>query len=209
MAQTHILLCVHFDLDLGGMTLGQGHNTPLVMGNNCVKYYPDPTWQWGVMAWTRNLGMCTLWPWPWRHDLGSKSWHTLGSWTTIVWNIQIQHCSEELWPGHGFWVCVHCDLGSWTIIVWNSIQIEQGVKKLWPGHDVNRWTDRHTDGQTDGQHQSISRNCFAIQPKILDKWLDKLSKEWCISMRLTLPSLSFKFRRDGHDNNLMSPNWHC
>ena len=46
---THILLCVHFDLDLGGMTLGQGHDTPLVMthplvmDNTCVKYYPDPT----------------------------------------------------------------------------------------------------------------------------------------------------------------------
>ena len=40
-----------------------------------------------------------------------RSWHTLGSWTTIVWNIiQIQLGSEELWPGHGFPVCVHCDL---------------------------------------------------------------------------------------------------
>ena len=29
---THILLCVHFDLDLGGMTLGQGHETPLGNG---------------------------------------------------------------------------------------------------------------------------------------------------------------------------------
>ena len=24
--------------------------------------------------------------------------------------IQIQHDSAELWPGHRFWVCVHCDL---------------------------------------------------------------------------------------------------
>ena len=29
---THILLCVHFDLDLGGMTLGQGYDTPLGHG---------------------------------------------------------------------------------------------------------------------------------------------------------------------------------
>ena len=30
---------------------------------------------------------------------------------TIVWNIiQFQHRSEELWPGQGFWVCVHYDL---------------------------------------------------------------------------------------------------
>ena len=31
--------------------------------------------------------------------------------TISVWNIiQIKLGSEELWPGHGFWVCVHCDL---------------------------------------------------------------------------------------------------
>ena len=29
---THILLCMHFDLDLRGMTLGQGYNTPLGHG---------------------------------------------------------------------------------------------------------------------------------------------------------------------------------
>ena len=60
---------------------------PWVMDNNCVKCYPDPTLQWGVMALTQILGMCTLWPWPWRYDLESRSWHTLGSLTTIVWNI--------------------------------------------------------------------------------------------------------------------------
>ena len=58
-----------------------------VMDNNCVKYYPDPTWQWEVMARTLIFGKCALWPWPWRYDLGSRSWHTIGSWTTIVWNI--------------------------------------------------------------------------------------------------------------------------
>ena len=53
---------------------------------------------------TRPLGMCALWPWPWRYDLGS--------WTTIVRNIiQIQLGSEELRPGHRFLVCTHCDLG--------------------------------------------------------------------------------------------------
>ena len=84
---------------------------PWDMDNNCVKYYPDPIWQWGVMARTRISSMCALWPWPWRYDLGSRSWHTLGSWTTIVWNIiKIQLGSEKLWPGHGFPVCVHCDL---------------------------------------------------------------------------------------------------
>ena len=91
---------------------------PGVMDNNCVKYYPDPAWQWGVMARTRISSMCALWPWPWRNDLGSRLWHTLGSWTTIVWNIiQIQLCSEELWPGHGFPLCMHrdLDLGDMTL----------------------------------------------------------------------------------------------
>ena len=94
-------VCVHCDLDFGDMTLGQGYDTPLVMDNNCVKYYPDPTWQWGIMARTQILGMCALWPWPWRYDLGSRSWHTLGSWATIVWNIiKIGKVGKKLWPGH-------------------------------------------------------------------------------------------------------------
>ena len=86
--------------DLGDMTLCQGQTQPPVMDNNCMKY-PDPTWQWGAMAHTRILGMCALWPWPLRYDLGSKSWHTLGSWTIIVWNIiQIGQVGTEWWPGH-------------------------------------------------------------------------------------------------------------
>ena len=142
LARTLVFVCVHCDLDLGDMTLGQGHDTllshgqqfckilsrsnfvvksygpdtdfwyvctatltlevwpwvkvmthPFVMDNNCVKYYPDPTCRSEVMARTRIFGMFALWPWPWRYDLGLRSWHILGSWTTIVWNIQIQHGS--------------------------------------------------------------------------------------------------------------------
>ena len=63
------------------------------------------------MAQIRISGWCALWPWPWRYDLRSRSWHTHESWT-IVWSIiQIQHGSEELWPGHRFRVWVQCDLG--------------------------------------------------------------------------------------------------
>ena len=41
---------------------------PWVFDNNCVKYYPDPTWQWRVMARTPILRyVCTvnltIWPW--------------------------------------------------------------------------------------------------------------------------------------------------
>ena len=36
---------------------------PWVIDNNCVKYHPDQTWQWGVMAQTHILGICALWLW--------------------------------------------------------------------------------------------------------------------------------------------------
>ena len=32
MARTRFWVCVHYDLDLGDMTLGQGHDTPLGHG---------------------------------------------------------------------------------------------------------------------------------------------------------------------------------
>ena len=52
---------------------------PWVIDKDCVKYYPDPTWRWGVMAWTLISDICALWPWPRRYDIGSRSWLTLGS----------------------------------------------------------------------------------------------------------------------------------
>ena len=73
--------------------------------------------------------MCALWHWPWRYDLGSRSWHTLESWTAIMWNIiQIQLGNEELWPGHGFWVCVPCDLdlGYMTLALGQNIPLTHG-----------------------------------------------------------------------------------
>ena len=92
---------------------------PLFMENTCVKYYLNPTWHWGVMARTRISGMCALWHWPWRYDLGSRSWHTFGTWTIIVWNI-IQR-------------------GQFVTELWSRTQSEQ----------TDRWTDRQTDGRTD------------------------------------------------------------
>ena len=38
-------------------------------------------------------------------------------WTTIVRDIHIQHSSGELWLGHIFWVCVHCDLGLGDVVL--------------------------------------------------------------------------------------------
>ena len=60
MARTWFWVCVHCDHELGDMTLGQGHDTSLVIDNKCVKYYPDPTWQRGVMAQTQISSMCAL-----------------------------------------------------------------------------------------------------------------------------------------------------
>ena len=116
MARTRILdVCtVTLTLEIWPWVKVMTH--PWVMDNNFVKYYPDPTWQWGVMARTRISCICALWPW--RYDLGSRLWHILRSWTISVWNIiQIQLGSEELWPGHGFPVYVHrdLDLGDMTL----------------------------------------------------------------------------------------------
>ena len=140
---------------------------PSVIDNKCVKYYPDPTWQWGVMARTWISGTCALWPWPWRYDNRSRSWHFLGSWTTIVLNIiQIQLASEELWPVHGFPVRVHCDLdlgdmalgqGHDTPLVQGQQLCEiisrsdKGVRSYGPD---TMWTDGQTDRRTDRQGDS-------------------------------------------------------
>ena len=84
------------------MTLGHGHF------DNSVKYYPDPTWHWGVKALTLTLAMPSLCPWLWKYYLGSRSKHTLDLWTTVVWNIiQIQHSWNKTWSGNRFWLCGH------------------------------------------------------------------------------------------------------
>ena len=138
------------------MTLVQGHDTPLEQDHNCVKFYPDPTWQWGVMVLKRILCMCALWPWLWRYDLSSRSWYTLGPKAIIVLNIQIQHCSEKLWSGNGFGVCVLADLdiGDMTLVQGHNIplghwhqlckisRLDKGVRS----YDQDKmWTDRQGD----------------------------------------------------------------
>ena len=63
---------------------------PWVEDNNQVKYYPDPTWQQEVTTWTRILDMCALWSWPWRYDLGSRSWHTLRFSSTVSYKCGVR-----------------------------------------------------------------------------------------------------------------------
>ena len=82
------------DTDFGYMCtmtlpLGQDHYTPLGLGqqlcevlsrfNMAVKSYGPDTDFWCVCTLTLTL-TC-------RYDIWLRSWHTLGSWTTIVWNI--------------------------------------------------------------------------------------------------------------------------
>ena len=97
------LVCVHCDIDLGDMTLGQGHDTPFGHGQQLCeiisrsnfalrRYGPDTDFGYVCIV------ALTLEIWP---SVGSRLWHTLRSWTIIVWNIiQIGQVSTELWPGH-------------------------------------------------------------------------------------------------------------
>ena len=104
-------VCVHCDLDLGDVTLGQAHDTTLGHGQQLCEIISRSNLAVRLWPGQKFLGMCALRHRPWRYDLGSRPCYTLRSLTTIVWNfIQIQLSSEELWPGHIFWVCVHFDL---------------------------------------------------------------------------------------------------
>ena len=128
------------------MTLGQGHGTPLGHGKQLV----TKLWNGYDVTWTLIVGMRALWLWPRRYVPRSRSWHTLGSWTPIVWNIiQIQLDSEELWSRYGFWVCAHRDLDLGDMTYGQGHDTPWGywkqlVTKLWHGYDA---TDRQRDRQ--------------------------------------------------------------
>ena len=139
---------------------------PWVMENKCVRYYPYPTRQWGVITRTWILGMWALWHWPWKYDLGSRSWHTLGSWTTIVWNIiQIKLSSEALWSGHRFSVYVLCDFDlGYKVMTYHWVTDNKCVKyypdPTWQWGVMARAQTlarrRCEDGQTDGHGDSYT-----------------------------------------------------
>ena len=117
------------------MILGQSHDTPLGHGQLFCEivsrstlavrsYGPDTDFQY----------MCTLtltleiWPWV-------KVMTHLGLWTTIVWNIiQIQLGSDELWPGHGFPVCVTLtlEIRSWVKVMTRPWVMDNNCVKYYP-----------------------------------------------------------------------------
>ena len=107
--------CTDLYMYLCDMTLCQCHLTPLgrellfkilsISNLAVMRYVPDTV----LAVWTVTLTLMMQpknWLW-W--------WHTLGSYTTIVWKIQIQHNRKELWHGHRFWLCVHRDLDDMTL----------------------------------------------------------------------------------------------
>ena len=170
MAWTHrFWLCVYCDLGLWDITLCQGHDQPFSNGQqlceilsraNMTEKSYGPDTDFGYVRYA-------LWPWPWRYDLGSKSWQYLGQWTTNCVKYLISRASmavriEEvisrtqilamcaIWP----WT-LRYDLGSrswqtltqWATNVWNIMQTRLGGKKLGPGHNVKRWKERKIDRQ--------------------------------------------------------------
>ena len=103
------------------MTLSQGHDT-IVWYIIKIQYGSEELWLRHAFG-----CMCALWPWSWRQDLRSRSWHTLGSWTTIVWNIiQIKHCSRSYGPDDFGYVCtVTFTLEIWP---WDKVMTYPWVK---------------------------------------------------------------------------------
>ena len=81
---------------------------------DCLIYYQDPTWQWGVMAKHGFWFICAQWPWPWE----TCPWVKVMTHPWVMDNSCVKYypdpTSEEgvlariHWPG--YWVIVHCDL---------------------------------------------------------------------------------------------------
>ena len=118
MAWTRFWVCVQCDIDLGNITLGQGHDTPLDDGqqvcdilsssNSAVRRYGIETDFGYVCTVTLTLAALPL------VMVLSHPW--LGSWTISV-DILPSSNFAEWWPWHWFSVYVHCglDLGDLTL----------------------------------------------------------------------------------------------
>ena len=141
--------------------------------------------------------MSALWPWPWSNNLWSRSWHTLGLRTTIVWNIiQIQHGSEKLWPGHDFgnvfsvtstldiWPCVKVTTNPWVM---DNNCVKYHTFPTWHWEVMSRtqimgmyalWSLRYNlvlrSWQTLGQQTTIVWNIIKIQHGSKELWLGHL-----------------------------------
>jgi hypothetical protein len=86
----------HSDLDLWLITLYQGDDISLGPGQQSCEIL------FKFIKRVRSYGPDKLFPCLNHYvysDLGSRSWHFLGSSVTILWNIPIHAFSEKLWPG--------------------------------------------------------------------------------------------------------------
>ena len=149
-------VCVHCDIAIGNMTLGQGHDTPLSHGqqlceilsrsNLAVRSFRPDTYIWYVSTVILAL---EVWPWvevmthPWVMDTNCLKYpDPTWKWEFMERTRILDPC--VLWP----WPWVKVMTHPWVMdnnCVKIIIQIGQRGKKLWSGHDVNRRTDRHTD----------------------------------------------------------------
>ena len=177
---------VHCDIDLGETTLCQGHDTsePLDLGQLCEILLRSNMTVRGYGQ-TRILAMCSPWPQPWRYDLGSRSWHTWVTKTTIVWNIQIRQ------PGKG-----------------------HSLDKMWIHRQMdNIWTDSQTDRAIPIQSKlcrvGVMTSCCKCILKSLKYYKKKKETKFCnlgsksfwtneiASCRIVIPLIKFCKRGGG------------
>ena len=84
---------------------------PWVMGNFCVKWEPIKFIHKKDVERTRIMKFFLKWPWTSSNELGSRSWHTLGSWAIFVWNENVSSLSRrKIWNGHELWNFSSSDL---------------------------------------------------------------------------------------------------
>ena len=177
-----------------------------VMDNNCVKYYPDPTWQWRVMDQTRILGMCALWPWPWRYmyDLGQGHDTRLGHGQQLCEilsrsNLAVKSYGPDMDLGYVCTVTLTLEIWPWLKVMTHPWVMDNNCVIYYTDQNsgykvMARTRCEQTDGQTDRQDDSY------IPPNLVCRGYNEVSL-WCngndqcslsCSLRIILRSFSVK-----------------
>ena len=147
---------------------------PWITDNNCVNYYKDQTWEWRVRAQTRVLVMCPLWPWPWRYDLSSRSWHTLGSRTTIVWiTIKIQLFSTDTDFRYVRTVTLTLEIWTWVKVMTHPWDMDTNCVQYYPDHNL---AVRSYGLDTDFGYVCTVTLTLEISP-----WLKLMTRPWVMN----------------------------
>ena len=99
--------------------------------------------------------MHAMWPWLWRYDHGSRSWHALGLWTSVVWHCidLIQVTSEKVVVCTWIWViqtymCPYKALDIWPFVkLMSLLGHEQKLgKESFKSNSSEKWWSTHTFG---------------------------------------------------------------